>query len=315
MTKTIAGVILAALIPAAGFAQAPATPAFEVASIKAAAPQTDGRVMVSMGGDDGRINYVNVTLKQALTRAYEVKDYQIVGPSWLGSDRFDITAKFPEGATKKDVPAMLQNLLAERFKMTMHREKRELPVYALVVGKNGPKLKKADENAPPLFTPGSAPPPPPPPPSGGSSGGGGAMIAMMATSRAGGGGGTGGASLPRGAMIMSSTGHLEARGATLSSFAGMLSNMLDRPVLDMTGIEGNYDLALDVAPEDMVGMRRMTQMAGMPHAAADNSPAPEAAPAPSIFTAIQQLGLKLDPRKVPTDHIIVDSMEKVPTEN
>ena len=117
----------------AALAQSPPR-TFEVASIKPAAPPTDGRLMVRMGGDPGRLDYVNVSLKDLIRNALKIKDRQIEGPDWLGSERFDVKAKFPEGATKDDVPAMLQALLAERFKLAYHKSTRVTPVYALVPG-------------------------------------------------------------------------------------------------------------------------------------------------------------------------------------
>jgi uncharacterized protein (TIGR03435 family) len=90
--------------------------------------------------DPGRIHYPRVTLKDLLTRAYDVNDYQIAGPGWLDTERFAIEATMPPDTTKQQFRVMLQNLLVERFKMTIHRETKELPVYSLVVGRNGPKM-------------------------------------------------------------------------------------------------------------------------------------------------------------------------------
>src|SRR5260370_21071171 len=103
---------------------------------------------MSIGGDPGRINYTNVNLRCVLPKAFEVKSYQISGPSWLDTERFNIMATFPANTPKDQVALMLQSLLVERFKLKFHREKKDLPVYALVVGKNGPKLPKAEEGGP-----------------------------------------------------------------------------------------------------------------------------------------------------------------------
>src|SRR5215475_13056271 len=84
-------------------------PAFEVASIKPAAPQQMGKMMVRMGSDAGRVNYSNVSLKDVLARAYNVKRYQLSAPSWMDSERYDITAKVPDGVPKEQIPAMLQS--------------------------------------------------------------------------------------------------------------------------------------------------------------------------------------------------------------
>jgi uncharacterized protein (TIGR03435 family) len=314
MYRFIRAVSLSVLTCCAVFGQA--TPSFEVASIKPADPQPQGMIRVGMGGDPGRVNYTNVTLKNVLTRAYEVKPHQINGPAWLDSDRFDITAKLPEGATKEQIPAMLRNLLAERFKMTIHKETREQSIYALVVGKNGPKLTKASENSEfsrVIVGPNGehipAPPPPPPPPGGPAAGG------TAAGGRSGGG-----------MMMMISNGHVEARRATIPGFCDMLSNFLDRPVIDNTDIKGEYDITLDVSMEDMAGMRAMGGGARVAVAgpggpagpavahSAEGNPAPESSGA-SIFASVQQLGLKLEPRKSPMDFIVIDRAEKVPTEN
>jgi uncharacterized protein (TIGR03435 family) len=317
MRQVIAGLGAAVLASCGLFGQTAATPpAFEVASIKPAPPQTGGRMMTRTGGDAGRVDYANVNLKQVLMRAYDVKTYQITGPAWLDTERYDIVAKVPEGVPKEQIPAMLQNLLAERFQMTIHRETKEQGVYALVVGKNGPKLKKSDDSEAAVVGfggPGSGPPPPPPPP-GGASGG----MAKRPT-------GAGPASGTKGTMgaimfsINSDTGtsRMQAK-TTMAGLTNTLSNMLDRPVVDMTEIQGTYDISLELASDELVGMLPAMAAAGrLPRPPADGAatPAPDSAPAASIFTSIQQLGLKLEPRRVPTAYIVVDKAERVPTEN
>jgi hypothetical protein len=143
MLRAIMGAGLVVFACCAALAQT-----FEVASVKPAAPITGNRIMVMMRGgpgtpDPGQITYTNVSLQNVLINAYGVKGFQISGPGWLDSERYDIVAKVPRGATKEQFMGMLQNLLAERFKLTLHREKKDLPMYALVVGKNGPKLKES----------------------------------------------------------------------------------------------------------------------------------------------------------------------------
>jgi uncharacterized protein (TIGR03435 family) len=120
-------------------------------------------------------------------------------------------------------------------------------------------------------------------------------------------------------MFRMNDGHLEMNNVTMPGLANYLSNVVGRPVLDKTGIEGNYDVTLDVDPtEFMATMKR--NMAGVViaepggAARADASPAPES-PGGSVFTAVQQLGLKLEGRKAPLEMIVVDHADKVPTEN
>ena len=141
--RTVLASGILAITSCAVSGQSPA-PAFEVASIKSAAPPTDGRLMIRMGGDAGRIEYTNVSLRDVIRNAYKVRNDQISGPDWLNSDRYNITAKFPPGASRDDVPAMLQTLLADRFKLASHKESKVLPIYALVPAKGGPKLQPAD---------------------------------------------------------------------------------------------------------------------------------------------------------------------------
>jgi uncharacterized protein (TIGR03435 family) len=117
---------------------------FEVASIKISPPQPPGVTSSRMSVDTGRLNYTNVTLKDVVGQAFKVQAYQISGPDWIETERFDIAAKIPPGAARDQVPMMLQSLLAERFHLSIHREAKELPIYALDIAKNGPKLKAAE---------------------------------------------------------------------------------------------------------------------------------------------------------------------------
>jgi uncharacterized protein (TIGR03435 family) len=244
-----------------------AQPAFEVASVKPAPPPTDNRMRVGMSGDAGRVNFSNVTLINIMTRAYSVKDKQISGPDWLKSERYDIVATLPTGASRDQIPLMLQTLLADRFKLTLHRETKVLPIYALVVGKNGPKLHEADAE-------------------------GGLRISMG----------------PKGRKM--------AGSVSIARLADTLSAFMDRPVLDMTELKGNFDIDLDWKPDE----NQPSPFGGggirSPEGAEEKQTARDSADAPSIFTAVQEkLGLKLEVRKSPVEILIIDHAERVPTEN
>src|SRR5262245_6496527 len=147
MRRVVTGASLLPVIISAGLAQTKgASPSFEVASVKPAAPQQAGMFRIGMRGgpgtpDPGQLTYNNVALRNVIMNAYDVRTYQINGPKWIDSERFDIVAKIPPGTSKEDFRLMLQNLLAERFGLKLHKETKDLPSYALVVGKNGPKLK------------------------------------------------------------------------------------------------------------------------------------------------------------------------------
>jgi uncharacterized protein (TIGR03435 family) len=117
---------------------------FEVASVKRSPPPTGNGINSTMRLDPGRLTCSNVSLKKLIYESYAVKDYQVSAPDWLSTEIYDIAATVPPGATRDDVQLMIQNLLAERFKLTLHRDTREMPVYALVVGKGGSKLQEVE---------------------------------------------------------------------------------------------------------------------------------------------------------------------------
>jgi uncharacterized protein (TIGR03435 family) len=117
---------------------------FEVASVKRSPPPSGNGINSSMRLDPGRLTCNNVSLKKLIYESYAVKDYQVSGPDWLNTEIYDITATLPPGVSRDDVLLMLQTLLAERFKLTLHRDAREMPVYALVVGKGGSKLQEVE---------------------------------------------------------------------------------------------------------------------------------------------------------------------------
>jgi uncharacterized protein (TIGR03435 family) len=129
---------------AAGAIAQPATelPEFEAASIK---PNKSGSGNSSSHTTQGQLVATNLSLRDYIRWAFEVRDYQISGPDWLGSERFDIVAKFPPHNAKNEAGPLLQRLLAERFKLAVHRETREFPVYALLPGKSGPKPKAVED--------------------------------------------------------------------------------------------------------------------------------------------------------------------------
>jgi len=317
------GAGLVVLSSCAAFAQSTGTlPSFEVASVKPAAPLTDGRIRVMMRGgpgtpDPGQITYTNVTIKSLMTNAYHVKEYQISGPDWLESQRYDITAKVPPGATKEQFQLMLQSLLAERFKLTLHHQSKELPMYALVVAKGGPKLKESvdDPNAPTAGGPNA----------GGPEGGRGSPLANAAVRAT--VGKDGFPQLPpggRGAIMMMGMGgrmRMAANGQSTGQLAELLSNQLSRPVLDMTGLQAKYDYTLEFAPDEgSMGMMKGMPMPMPPPGEGGGGAGPAATPdggsGPTIFAALQeQLGLKLEARKGPVDMLVIDTLEKVPTEN
>jgi uncharacterized protein (TIGR03435 family) len=293
--------------------QPPAPLAFDVVSIKPSEPITPamvqaGKLHAGMKIDGVRVDIGNFGLLQLITKAYDVKMYQIEGPGWLtpAAQRFDIVANLPAGATKEQVPQMLQTMLADRFKLAIHRETKDQKVYALVVGKDGIKMKETQEPAAPADGTEANPAI-----SGSSS---------VTINQAKGGSqevsnGTG----LRQKMTPSPDGksmRFEITKATMALLSEGLTPLVDRPILDMTGLKGNYDVTFDLSMQELMNAARAAGACCPPPASgAAGSPAEASDPTGSLFTAIQSLGLKLEPRKAPLAMIVVDQLEKMPTAN
>jgi uncharacterized protein (TIGR03435 family) len=301
------------LLLLAGFAWAqapPAGPAFDVATIKPAeAPNmaqiSAGKIHVGMKIEAGRVDAGFMSLGDLIRAAYKLKSYQLTGPDWMNSQRFDVLAKMPEGATKEQVPDMLKALLAERFKLLVHKESKEHAIYALIVGKGGSKLK---ESPPDPVVAADAPA---------------ATNAGTMSIRQNGDGRGATISTANDGVVKTSMGadgnmHLEMSKMDMPKFADTISRFVDRPVIDETGLKGNYQVVLDLSMADMM---RVARMAGAAIPAGPMSPggAADAASDPggggSVFTAVQAMGLKLEPRKETIDTFVVDHLEKSPTEN
>jgi uncharacterized protein (TIGR03435 family) len=264
MVRQIAAVAL--IVSSAGvFAQAPASrpkfDAFEVATIKPVEHEAKSSRYITMQGAN-RFVEKDYTLKLLIAAAYNLNAKEIAGgPAWIESDHYDIVAVTPGEVrpTHDEQMAMLRNLLADRFKLTFHREQKEFSIYELEVAKGGPKLKASTASAD-------------------------APVALIST-------------------VYPQRMVLPARNATMSDLVSLMQRaMLDRPVVDKTGLSGRFDFDLEWAPDE-------TQFGGeVPIASAD-------APTAPLFTAIQQqLGLKLEATRGPVDALIVDEAER-PSEN
>jgi uncharacterized protein (TIGR03435 family) len=305
-----------------------AGPEFEVATVKAAPQPTpdlfrSGKIHIGMTVDGARVDVGGMPLTALLTQAFRVKAFQVVAPDWARESRWDILAKLPDGDSKDQIPEMLQALLAERFKLAVHSENKELPVYALVVAKGGPKLK-ASEDEPAADQPANGGfgflPPPPPPPSGGPGrgpGDGPGRGAVVFTPQFG--------AIRISGSPQEGRMHLEASRISMAGLSDLLTGMTDRPVLDMTGLSGNFQVALEASMEEMFGgMARTQGLAFGPAGPGRGGPGGPGevqgggASDPSgnqVFASVAKLGLKLEARKAPVETIIVDHLEKMPTEN
>ena len=218
----------------AAIAVAQVRPSFDVASVK---PSADATNAYSGGhSGEGKLTLNNVSLRRCIRGAYGIAEPQVIGgPRWVDDERWDISAKADHPAGDSEISLMFQSLLAERFKLAVHNETRDLRGYALVLAKGGLKVASSAEGTPYTTSSGRT--------------------------------------------------TVDVTGCTLSEFAIRLSNSLGYPILDMTQTKGTYDIHLKWTPETN----------------ADSGT--------TIFAVLQDIGLKLEARKVPTQVLVIDSVE------
>jgi len=228
---------------------------FEVAAIKPNTDLTQHQSGIGLG-NAGTITVTNVSLRFLIAFAYEVRDYQVTGgPKWIDSDRWDIVAKpsaeeaaaepvKPDKSSTDHMRIRLRALLADRFQVVVHPETKEMPIYALKVGKDGPKLETAKAES--------------------------------------------------GAHMYRNGEGIEAGKATMKMFADLLSNMLGRPVVEKTGLTGEYDFKFKLEPPAAADANAPTDLAG----------------AVLIDAVREQLGMKLEATKGPVQVFTVEHAEK-----
>jgi uncharacterized protein (TIGR03435 family) len=218
MIRQEARIVLTTIVFAGvAYAQsARAQPAFEVASVKPSLLDSTGKraptlVRGGPGSSDPTLaTFENIDLFSLVTMAYGIQRYQLVGPDWLGDTRFDITARVPPGATRDQYRLMLQRLLSERFRLTLHHDSKQIQLVEMVVAKNGPKLKEVPVDPAAAADPGLQPP------------------------------------LPRAGPPPGYHGpfNLALPKASMERLAALLSGLLDQPVVDATGLTGTYEIKL-----------------------------------------------------------------------
>jgi uncharacterized protein (TIGR03435 family) len=262
---------------AAGAAQAQA-PAFEAVSVKV---NKSGEQGAQFGGRPGALQVRNNTLRNIVRNVWNLNNLQIVGgPSWINEDRFDIVATAPGNPGFPTMMEMAKTMLADRFKLKVHTETRQMPIYALVMaradGRMGPRMRQSTLvcDTPPPGVPGgppaggTPPPPPPPPPA------------------------LDGIEIPR-CGTRTGPGQITSGGVLLEAFTRNMAGMAGRIIIDKTGLAGRFDFSLTFAMDP-------------------TSTAPDV---PSVFAAIQeQMGLKLDAQTGPVEVFVIDAAEK-PSEN
>jgi uncharacterized protein (TIGR03435 family) len=254
-------------------------PAFEVASVKPNTSVSDGGQWGIMPPTPGRMRIVNTPLLFVLHYAFQLRAHQLIGaPEWIESASFDITGTYPSEPprTEDDLRAMMRTLLADRFGLKTHGERREMPIYALVMARKegllGPQLVRSTidceqwnaEKRPRL---GAGSPSPVAP-------GGKRPVCQMLTTRR----------------------FITAGTQTMQQLAEVLQPITGRPIVDRTGLTGTFDFDLQWT-------------SGPVASAPGRSPLPD--DGPSIFVALQeQLGLRLEPGRAPFDVVVVDAVRR-----
>lgn len=243
---------------------------FEVASLKPAPPPSGsaydegfraGQSSQGMIIKGNRVTVVDHTLTGLVRLAFGVKEYQVAGEKWMSTDLYQMVATIPDGKSAQDAPVMLQHLLQQRFRLSVRRESREMNVYALLQGKDGPKLKPAEGGGDGK------------PPTAGA-------LQEMVRAETGARNGTPATSVMR---------HIRGN-LTMAALADRLTPLTDRPVLDLTAIDGAFDIDIAYAVDD-------------------------ANPASNIAHAMRPFGLRLEAQKAPMPFIVIEKADRAPAGN
>jgi len=262
-------------------------PTFEVASIRPSAPDNN-EVVVGVRITGAQLRISRWPLKEYLAMAYRVRPQQISGPDSISS-LYDISATIPAGVPEDKIPEMLQALFADRFALKAHLEKKDVPVYALEVGKDGLKIKEV-----PLDAAAAAP-----------------ATNVQGT------GGSNGVLLDGGdgSSFSLVPNRVEVHRMTMERFAGLATRFLDRPLVDFSGLPGRYDLTLEIPPEDYTAMlvrAAVSQGIQLPPQALQAMNLGSVNP---LKAAMEKAGFRLDARNAPLDLLVIDSIAKTPTDN
>lgn len=269
-------------------ALAQSSPTFGVASVR---PSPDGPPAQGQAGvhiTKNQVRFAYLSLRDYISLAFAVPIQQVSGPEWVNSTRFDIAATMPEEATPEDFAKMMEALLRDRFKLQAHKESRESTVLALEVGRNGTKLVAVPDDIPKD-----------------------APVSITSSGTAQGVS----ADLGGGSSFTLTNTRFEFKKVTMQSVADTLGRFMRHPVINLTKLDGRFDIGFNIAPEDyMPLMIRSAVNAGitLPPQALQMLDAPSLG---SVENGLRSLGLSLEERRAPLEYIVVDSMERTPTEN
>jgi uncharacterized protein (TIGR03435 family) len=304
MNRVVTVLVVSLFVPvAAVFSQNVDTPRFEVASVRlSTAPGT----LASQRMTDTRVDIINVSLRSLLLLAFRAKEYQLAAPDWLTDARVNVQGTMTATATRQQVPEMIQQLLAERFRLVVHRELRPIDTYELVVGPRGHKMRGVEpvdefdkvfpvsEVAKQLGTP-----------------------ALMDTT----------VDTTEGPVrtvftdtvartivtrrtmyqltsnVQRRSQTLDATRMTMAELAALLTNNMDESVLDKTGLEGFYQFRVELPIDATIVKAARTLGLIIESTGIAES------------TAVENLGLRLELRRTPVEVVVVDDMNRTPTEN
>lgn len=284
------------LLAAVALGQAP-PPRFEVAAIRPAAPLNPQAPLIGMQIDGARVRIGLADLDMLIRTAYNVRDFQIEGPDWvLDSDvpvMYDVEATMPSGATPDQVPAMLQTLLKDRFKLQVHKGSKTVQTYVLLTGKDGARIPAASGD-------------PEPPPRIGARG----SVTQ---------GANGETVIVRGpTKITTAPGRGERiETSTTAALADYLAQRLQQSVVDKTGLSGAYDIKLEILPANLraaLGDLPKDPKELLAYLDAHHEDIQDATVA-SQQAALAKLGLKLEKQKASIETLVIDHIEKTPTDN
>ena len=274
----------------AGLLAGQPSPHFEVASIRTSADPVPGQTGAGVQVTQSQVRVNGLPLRTYISIAYRLQGHQVIGPSWLGSTRFDIMATMPQGVNPQQLPEMFQALLAERFKLQVHRETRETAVFALETVKDRFTLESVPADRDVTNT-----------------------AAFSAGASASGRGV--GVDLGRGSSYTFADNRFQARKLMMGMLAQTLTNWTGRPVVDRTNLTGFYDFTLEITPEDFQVMQiRSADTAGVA-LPAQALRLIENNTLDSLHESLRRIGLTLESRRAPMEVLVVDQIEKAPTEN
>jgi len=284
---------LALLLTPLVFSQTPKRLQFEVASVHpvatlvGAGAQTPANAQVN----PRQVRLTYLTMRDFITRAYRVRAYQVIGPEWIASERYDINATLPEGATTAQVPEMLQSLLEDRFGLKVHQSQKEFTVYTLNRNKRPftlTEVQPRDSNN---------------------------QVVTTGVNQANASRGGLALNLARGGLLVFADNKFDGKGMNMDMLANNMFLFLGLPTVNNTDVKGFYDIQIGVTPEDFnLMMAKAAVTRGVPYSVEELAEINASTPQ-SFLDGLDKVGLKVEKGKAPLEVLNIDELKKTPTEN